>query len=205
MVHLILSTTKGNSSVRPFPHQGYLGLTPVRVDGIVSVRLDEDKKPINAKVLTVSLRAYEARQGRVGGAPHSRLLVDYTQTLWRKPDGEEYAELSELNRSFKITLPKRVAGFSTVNLLDYRTYWRLEVGAYSRATPVPPQLTLSTFLPQQQTPLTPYTIRYVVCPSVKYIAGYRRAVYLPLDEHYLIALGMDRGTLGCLSNSSPGA
>lgn len=150
MVHLILSTTKGNSSVRPFPHQGYLGLTPVRVDGIVSVRLDEDKKPINAKVLTVSLRAYEARQGRVGGAPHSRLLVDYTQTLWRKPDGEEYAELSELNRPFKITLPKRVAGFSTVNLLDYRTYWRLEVGAYSRVTPVPPQLTLSLLSPNNK-------------------------------------------------------
>ncbi|KAI0689134.1 hypothetical protein BC835DRAFT_1257834, partial [Cytidiella melzeri] len=125
MVHLILSTTKGNSSSRHFPFQGYLGLTPVRVDGVVCTRFDEDQKPILAKSLTVSVRAYEARQGR-GGPQHSRLLVDYSQTLWRKPDGQEYAELGELDRSFKITLPKRVAGFSTANFLDYRLYWRLE-------------------------------------------------------------------------------
>lgn len=36
MVHLVLSTTRGNSGNRFFPHQGYLGLTPVRVEGGMS-------------------------------------------------------------------------------------------------------------------------------------------------------------------------
>jgi hypothetical protein len=127
MVQLILSTSKGNSSARHFPFQGYLGLTPVRVEGIVSTRFEEDQKPVLAKSLTVSVRAYEARNGRSGGN-HSRLLVDYSQTLWRKPDGQDHAELGETDKPFKITLPKRVAGFSTANFLNYRTYWRVEAG-----------------------------------------------------------------------------
>lgn len=127
MVQLSLSTAKGNAGSRKFPHQGYLGLTPVRVDGVVTTRLDEDRKPILAKSLSVSVRAYESRHSIIGTV-HSRLLVDYTQTLWRKPDDQHYAELGDFESTFKITLPKRVAGFSTANYQDYRTYWRLEVG-----------------------------------------------------------------------------
>lgn len=130
MVQLSLSTAKGNAGSRAFPFQGYLGLTPVRVDGVVRTRFDEDQKPILAKSISVSVRAYESRQGRTG-SHHSRLLVDYTQTLWRKPDDVPYTELGEFEQPFRITLPKRVAGFSTANYQDYRTYWRLEAGAYT--------------------------------------------------------------------------
>ena len=131
MVYLTLTTTKGNGGSRHFPFQGFLGLTPVRVDGIVRTRLDEDQKPIQAMSLTVSVRAYEARQTRLG-TTHNRLLVDYSQTLWKKPDNEPHAELGEFEAPFKIMLPKRAAGFSTANYQDYRTFWRLEAGVYLR-------------------------------------------------------------------------
>ena len=128
MVQLSLTTVKGNGGSRHFPFHGYLGLTPIRVEGIVRTRLDEDLKPIQAKSLTVSVRAYESRPSRIG-SPHTRLLVDYSQTLWRKPDGQSYADLGEFDATFKITLPKRVAGFSSANYQDYRTFWRVEAGA----------------------------------------------------------------------------
>ncbi|PSS37421.1 hypothetical protein PHLCEN_2v725 [Hermanssonia centrifuga] len=125
MVTLYLSTTKGNGGIRHFPYQGFLGLTPVRIDGIVRTRLDEDQKPIPAFSLTVYVRSYEARQTRTGSL-HSRILAEYSQTVWRKPDGQDYASLGDFEHPFKITLPKRVAGYSTANYQDYRTFWRVE-------------------------------------------------------------------------------
>ncbi|GJE86895.1 hypothetical protein PsYK624_029780 [Phanerochaete sordida] len=125
MVQLFLTTTKGNAGSRHFPFQGFLGLTPVRVDGVVRTRLEEDQKPIQAKSITVSVRAYENRQTRLG-TTHTRLLVDYSQTLWKKPDDQPYADVGDFESTFKITLPKRVAGFSTANYQDYRTFWRVE-------------------------------------------------------------------------------
>ncbi|KAK7693262.1 hypothetical protein QCA50_002829 [Cerrena zonata] len=125
MVQLILTPSRGNAGGRDFPYQGYLGLTPVRVDGIVCTKLEEDCKPILAKSLTVAVRCYESRQGKTG-VSHSRLLVDYASVLWRKPDDQEYAELGRFEAPFKITLPKRVAGFSTAHYQEYRTFWRVE-------------------------------------------------------------------------------
>ncbi|EKM55669.1 uncharacterized protein PHACADRAFT_256454 [Phanerochaete carnosa HHB-10118-sp] len=125
MVQLCLTTLKGNAGSRHFPFQGYLGLTPVRIEGIVRTRLDEDQKPMQAKSITVSVRAYESRQTRMG-ATHTRLLVDYSQTLWKKPDDQPYADVGEFESPFRIVLPRRVAGFSTANYQDYRTYWRVE-------------------------------------------------------------------------------
>ncbi|THG98590.1 hypothetical protein EW026_g3629 [Hermanssonia centrifuga] len=125
MVTLYLSTTKGNGGIRHFPYQGFLGLTPVRIDGIVRTRLDEDQKPIPAFSLTIYVRSYEARQTRTGSL-HSRILAEYSQTVWRKPDGQDYASLGDFEHPFKITLPKRVAGYSTANYQDYRTFWRVE-------------------------------------------------------------------------------
>ena len=107
MVTLCLTTTRGNGGSRHFPFQGYLGLTPVRVDGIVRTRFDDDRRPILAKSLTVSVRAYEARQTRLG-ATHTRLLVDYSQTLWKKPEDEQYVKTVEYinNRRYHRALGK---------------------------------------------------------------------------------------------------
>ncbi|RDX48331.1 hypothetical protein OH76DRAFT_1352532 [Lentinus brumalis] len=125
MVHLVLSTTRGNSGNRFFPHQGYLGLTPVRVEGIVRTRFDEDRKPIPAKSLSVSIRCYQSRLTRSRSFRLS-LVVDHTDVLWLKPPDKDYSDIGELEFPFKITLPKRTPGFSTANYQDYRVFWRLE-------------------------------------------------------------------------------
>ncbi|KAH9901201.1 hypothetical protein C8Q73DRAFT_637542 [Cubamyces lactineus] len=125
MVHLVLSTTRGNSGNRYFPHQGYLGLTPVRVEGVVRTKLDEDGKPIPARALSISIRCYQSRLTR-SRSIRSTLVVDHTDVLWVKPQDREYADVAELEFPFKLTLPKRTPGFSTANYQDYRVFWRLE-------------------------------------------------------------------------------
>ncbi|KAH9854019.1 hypothetical protein C2E23DRAFT_902390 [Lenzites betulinus] len=125
MVHLVLSTTRGNSGNRYFPHQGYLGLTPVRVEGVVRTKLDEDGKPVPARALSVSVRCYQSRLTR-SRTFRSTLLVDHTDVLWVKPADKDYADVAEMDFPFKLTLPKRTPGFSTANYQDYRIFWRLE-------------------------------------------------------------------------------
>lgn len=127
MAQLHLTTVSGNSMIRHFPFQGHLGLTPVHIEGIVHTSLEADRKPILARMLTVSTRAYESRRT---GSSQTRVLVDYSQTLWSKPQDQPYAELGEFQSPFKITLPKNVAGFSTANYQDYRIFWRVEAGAF---------------------------------------------------------------------------
>ncbi|KAG5354194.1 hypothetical protein C0989_003707 [Termitomyces sp. Mn162] len=125
MVHLILSSSKGNQGLKYFPYVGYLGLTPIKVEGVVRTKIDSDAKQLLAKSITVSVRCYESRVGRVS-VLYSNVLVDYTQVLWSKPDGEEYAPIDELEFPFRITVPARVGGFSTSIFVDYRCMWRVE-------------------------------------------------------------------------------
>ncbi|KAF8061540.1 hypothetical protein FPV67DRAFT_1509348 [Lyophyllum atratum] len=125
MVHLVLSSTKGNQGLRYFPYVGYLGLTPVKVEGVVRTKLDDDARQLQAKSITISVRCYESRLGRVS-VLHSNVLVDYTQVLWSKPDGEEYGLIDDFEAPFRITVPARVAGFSTAVFVDYRCMWRVE-------------------------------------------------------------------------------
>ncbi|GLB35364.1 hypothetical protein LshimejAT787_0209290 [Lyophyllum shimeji] len=125
MVHLILASSKGNQGLRYFPHVGYLGLTPVKVEGVVRTRIDADARQLQAKSITVSVRCYESRLGRVS-VLHSNILVDFTQVLWSKPDGEDYGLIDDLEFPFRITIPARVAGFSTTVFVDYRCMWRVE-------------------------------------------------------------------------------
>ncbi|TFK64083.1 hypothetical protein BDN72DRAFT_286614 [Pluteus cervinus] len=125
MVHLVLSSTKGNQGLRYFPHSGYLGLTPVKVEGIVKTKLDDDLKTLQAKSITISVRCYEARLGRVS-VVHSNILVDHTTTLWSKPDDADYAPIGDLEFPFKIVVPTKTAGFSTAVFVDYRCSWRVE-------------------------------------------------------------------------------
>ncbi|KJA20222.1 hypothetical protein HYPSUDRAFT_111166, partial [Hypholoma sublateritium FD-334 SS-4] len=112
----------GNQGQRFFPHTGYLGLTPVRVEGIVRTRLDADAKRLPARCITVAVRCYESRVGRVA-ALQSTLLVDCTHTLWAAPD---YEPIGALEFPFRLSIPARVAGFSTAAYVDYRCVWRIE-------------------------------------------------------------------------------
>ncbi|KAG7092285.1 hypothetical protein E1B28_008647 [Marasmius oreades] len=124
MVHLLLVSTKGNG-VRYFPFAGYLGLTPVKVEGVVCTKLDSDLKTLPAKSITISVRCYESRLGRLG-ALQTNVIVDHSQILWTKPEGQEYDAIGDGEYPFRIALPPRVAGFSTVSFPEYRCVWRVE-------------------------------------------------------------------------------
>ncbi|KAJ7273539.1 hypothetical protein B0H12DRAFT_1089906 [Mycena haematopus] len=127
MVHLVLASAKGNHGVRYFPYSGYLGLTTLKVDGVVRTKLDVDQKPLQAKSVTISVRCYETRLG-VLGVVHSNVLVDYTQVLWSKPDSDQdYADIGDLELPFRIIIPAKVAGFSTASYASvYKCSWRVE-------------------------------------------------------------------------------
>lgn len=68
------------------------------------------------------MRCYETRVGRVG-ALQSTLLVDCTHTLWAATD---YEPIGALEFPFRLSIPARVAGFSTAAYVDYRCVWRIE-------------------------------------------------------------------------------
>ncbi|KAF8631440.1 hypothetical protein AX17_005117 [Amanita inopinata Kibby_2008] len=125
MVHLILSSPRGNQGLRYFPYSGYLGLTPVNIEGVIGTKLDSDLKPLQAKSISVSVRCYESRHGRVN-IIQSNILAEYTQVLWSKPDNVDYDAISDLEFPFQITLPVDTAGFSTSVFVDYRCLWRVE-------------------------------------------------------------------------------
>ncbi|KAF8810155.1 hypothetical protein BYT27DRAFT_7092656 [Phlegmacium glaucopus] len=125
MVHLTLSSTKGNQGLRWFPYTGYLGLTPIRVEGAVRTKMDSDLKLLSAKSITVSVKCYETRVGRINNI-QSNVLVDYTKTLWSKQDDVEFEQIGNLDFPFRISIPAKVAGFSTAAFVDYRCMWRIE-------------------------------------------------------------------------------
>lgn len=126
MVVLHLQSSKGNAGGRYFPHSGYLGLSSVTLDGIVRTRTDLDSKPILASEITVSLRCYEARLGRIG-VIRTNVLFDHTQVLWQKAPDSEWTEVTNVDLPFTISLPPETpAGYSTSNLQSYRVYWKLE-------------------------------------------------------------------------------
>ncbi|KAF5358356.1 hypothetical protein D9756_001895 [Leucocoprinus leucothites] len=114
-----------NQGLRYFPHTGYLGLTPVRVEGIVRTKLDSDERLLQATSLTISIRCYESRIGRVN-VLHSNVLVDHTQVLWSKSEDVEHEPIGNLDYPFRLTLPAKIGGFSTTVFVDYRCMWRVE-------------------------------------------------------------------------------
>lgn len=139
----------GNQGLRYFPYSGYLGLTPIRVEGgqsilltttlytlisysflVVRTKLDDDLRTLQATSLTIAIRCYESRLGRVN-ALQSNVLVDHTQVLWSKSDDVEHEAVGSLDYPFRLTLPSKVGGFSTAVFVDYRCLWRIEAGVYS--------------------------------------------------------------------------
>lgn len=104
----------------------------LNIPAAVRTRLD-DGKLLPAKSITVSVRCYEARLGKVN-ALHTNVLVDYTEVLWSAPHLQEYAEVGDGEYPFRITIPANVAGHSTANYQDYRVWWRVEASAYHPPT-----------------------------------------------------------------------
>lgn len=120
-------------------HFSPVHLTP-RPPPAVRTKLDSDLKPALASSLTVAVRCYEARLGRLGTA-QTRCLVEVTQVLWSAKDKDssstsssgsdtpEFAELGDSEYTFRLQLPAKIGGLSTVSYPEYRVYWRVETGS----------------------------------------------------------------------------
>lgn len=89
-------------------------------------KLDEDRRPLPTKSISIAVRCYEARVSRSRGTVHTTLLVDYTTVLWSKPTSADWADVGDMELPFKFTLPKNTTGPSTANFQVYRTFWRVE-------------------------------------------------------------------------------
>jgi hypothetical protein len=142
MVQLTLLHPKGNQGLKYWPHAGYLGLTPVKVEGgpypnrlpsqisylsskVVRTKLDNDLKFLPSASITVGVRCYESRLGGFGTS-HTNVLADYSQVLWSKPEDQEYVDVGNVEYSFHIVVPVTSPGFSTAVFKEYRVHWRLE-------------------------------------------------------------------------------
>ena len=120
---------------RPHTHQGrgrYV-LSPRRERALtfppaVIIKLDADRKPLLAKCITIAVRCYEARVGRAG-ISRAHTLAEYTQTLWSKPEDQQYADVADLELPFRISIPSKVGGHSTCSFVEYRCFWRIEACA----------------------------------------------------------------------------
>lgn len=151
MLKLSLAAKQGNG-VRYFPHAGYLRLTPLKIEGIVRTKIDEDNKPLLCSNLYVALRCYESRlglglgltsgssgsSGSVGaengtgvgnGNPNPNVLFEIVVPLWKAAEGSEHELLGNGEWPFRIIVPPNASPVcSTVHFQEYRVCWRVEAG-----------------------------------------------------------------------------
>ena len=135
MVVLTLMPYRGNHA-RSFPHAGFLGLTPVVVQGTVRTVLEEDNKPLKASELIVRVRCYETDLGhrsksRGGSSKATHVIYEQAEVLWQKNATEEWTDLGESQNTFRITVPIDAANaVSTSTFKNYRSWWQIEAGEY---------------------------------------------------------------------------
>lgn len=127
MVALTLSPYRGNHA-RFFPHAGYLGLTPVVIQGQVRTVLEEDRKPLRAASVCVRVRCYEADVTRAKTKGKGmNVLFDSVQEVW-STEGEEWEDLGEMCAGFRIVVPIDAVGVTTTTFKNYKTWWQVEAG-----------------------------------------------------------------------------
>lgn len=132
MVLLSLQPYRGNHQ-RFFPSHGYLGLTPLIVQGIVRTTFEEDQKSIKASSISVRLRCYEvdcSPAAKDKGGRVLRVLKEVKQELWRKGDGKEWEDVGEFERSFRLVLGPEEGLCSTTTFKSFRIWWQVEAGNY---------------------------------------------------------------------------
>ena len=92
---------------------------------VVKVKNEEELKRIQAKSLTVAVRCYESRLGRVN-VTATNVVVDQTLALWEKPPTSASAEIPDGEYPFKLLIPPDTPGLTTTIFQEYRAYWRVE-------------------------------------------------------------------------------
>ena len=144
MVFLSIHPLHGNTGSRYFSCSGYLALTPCTVQGcpslslsfdsltiyslsrpVVKIKREEEVKPLAAKTLTIAVRCYESRLGRVNVIA-TNVVVDQTLVLWEKSPNSASAEVPEGEYPFKLIIPPDTPGLTTTVFQEYRAYWRVE-------------------------------------------------------------------------------
>lgn len=124
MVVLTVSPFRGNHT-RFFPFAGYLGLTPVVVQGQVRTMLEEDQLALRSACLCVRIRCYEADLTR---GKRLNVLYEISQELWRKDGEREWGELGDFSSPFRLVIPVDAIGVSTTTFKSFRTWWQVEAG-----------------------------------------------------------------------------
>ncbi|KAM0749999.1 hypothetical protein T439DRAFT_279869, partial [Meredithblackwellia eburnea MCA 4105] len=128
MVLLTLSPYRGNSA-RFFPHAGFLGLTPVVIQGTVKTTLEEDRKALRAKSVLIRVRCYEADVSNVPGGRTKRtprVVYELCQEVWTKPHGEEWGTLGEWSSTWRVVLPVDAGGVTTNTFKSWKSWWQVE-------------------------------------------------------------------------------
>jgi len=92
---------------------------------VVKVKRGEELKSLAAKTLTVAVRCYESRLGRVNVIA-TNVVVDQTLILWEKPPASASAGLPDGEYPFKLIIPPDTPGLTTTIFQEYRAYWRVE-------------------------------------------------------------------------------
>lgn len=144
MVQLTLAPLKGNHA-RRFPHQGHLGLSPVKLTGTVQTAIEEDGAQLQASSIDVRVRCYEAEWTTGGKAldfSKARTVYQVSQRLWSATEGEEahhhqqqqqpvYKPLGNFKSTWKLVIPPNAiqhGARSSATYTRWRIWWVLEAG-----------------------------------------------------------------------------
>ncbi|KAK4051621.1 hypothetical protein OIV83_002761 [Microbotryomycetes sp. JL201] len=135
MVILQLQPHRGNHQ-RFFPHAGFLGLSPVVIQGTVKTSFQEDQRPIKASALVVRVRCYEARVLPGGKTDKKSVTVlhEERQEVWSKQAGYDWSDLGELTKPFRVTIGVDAGGVSTCTFKNYRAWWSVEAIIYHKTS-----------------------------------------------------------------------
>lgn len=131
---MVLSAHRGNHA-RTFPHSGYLGLTPVTLQGSLKLELEEDNVPLDASSIEIRVRCYESesRSATPGSRPSSvRTLYEVSETLWKVSDTPDssrrlWAPMGSFKKDWRLVIPKDAQGaLSTMSFKSWRVWWAVE-------------------------------------------------------------------------------
>jgi hypothetical protein len=131
MVFIVLTPYKAGNHSRAFPFTGYLGFSPVSIQGAIRTKVEEDNKLVDACDIRVRARCYELdRSPSVARKP--TVVCEFEHVVWRAGDAE-YKPLGNFSSPFRIVIPPEAARAvpSTLAYKAWRVWWCLEGGTCS--------------------------------------------------------------------------
>ncbi|KAH9812771.1 hypothetical protein DFH28DRAFT_1096805 [Melampsora americana] len=148
MVEISLIPRRGNYA-RYFPHVGYLGISPVLVEGQIRVHRHPDEKEVKALQIRIRLRCYE-EAGLLNHASHQRhessnnhpserynaktpVLWETSEVVWRASQADsmgdgssDYVRHGDFEAKWKLVIPASLLIAGAMTFKDWRTWWQVE-------------------------------------------------------------------------------